>query len=87
VIWGAFSTGINISIVGSNSATNLVISSYRCTAMVPWCLRENNVHGSGQILSKKYCHFEGQEDENYHFKGVTARAVRRSPYRPYIRYP
>jgi hypothetical protein len=31
----------------AESATNLVISSYRCTAMVPWCVRGNNVHGSG----------------------------------------
>jgi len=27
---------------------------------------------SGQILSKKYCHVKEQEDENCHFKGVTA---------------
>ena len=51
----------------AESATNLVISSYRCTAMVPWCVRGNNVHGSGQISSKKYCHVEEQEDENCHF--------------------
>ena len=50
------------------SAANLVISSYRCTAMVPWCIHGNNVHGRGQILSKKYCHVEEQEDENCHFK-------------------
>ena len=43
---------------------------YRCTAMVPWCVREDNVRGSGQILSKKYCQVE--EHENCHFKGVTA---------------
>jgi len=51
---------------------NLVISSYQCTAIVPWCVCRNNVHGGGQILSKKYCHVKEQKDENCHFKGVTA---------------
>jgi hypothetical protein len=31
----------------AESATNLGISSYRCTAVVPWCVRGNNAHGSG----------------------------------------
>ena len=51
---------------------NLVISSYWCATMVPWCVCRNNVHGSSQILSKKYCHVKEQEDENCHFKGITA---------------
>jgi len=54
---------------------NFKLSVYRNGTMVrswKWWNRIRRVHGSGQILSQKYCHVEEQEDENCHFMGVTA---------------
>jgi len=46
--------------------TSLIISNWLSVFHIGASIPENNIHGSGQILSKKYQHVE-QEDENWHF--------------------
>jgi hypothetical protein len=48
---------------GAESGTSLIISNWLLVFRNGASIPGNNVHSSGQILSKKYQHVE-QEDEN-----------------------